>query len=743
MTQYSEDPYADREAARYEKPIPSREFILLYLRDQTNSPVTETAIAEGLDLEDEDSREALHRRLRAMERDGQLIRTRRNLYGLPERMDLVRGVVSAHADGFGFLIPDTSQQEDLFLSPREMRQVLHGDRVVARIAGYDRRGRPEGAIVRIVERGQHRMVGQLDEEDGIFFLVPDEWRIHQNVLIAPGEEGGARKGEFVTVEILRQPDKKRQPTGRVIEIIGSQLTTEVEMGIVLRKHGIPHEWPREVLAAADGMPRSVAPDALGNREDLRALPLVTIDGADAKDFDDAVFAERVGDGFRLIVAIADVSHYVEPNTALDKEAYRRGNSTYFPSGVVPMLPKALSNGICSLNPGVDRLTLACEMHIDRHGQVDQYRFFEGVMHSHARLTYAEVAAMMEDEDPDTRAQYEGLLPRLGTLYELYHVLHRARLERGAIEFEGLETEVLFGENNQIEMIVPYQRRDAHRLIEECMLAANQSAARLFVANEEPVLFRVHEPPPEDKLENLRGFLQTLGLAQDLADPPTPESFSRVLQKARERRDTHLIETVMLRSMQQAHYWPEPLGHFGLSYDYYTHFTSPIRRYPDLVVHRRIKDVLAGRRVKAAKKEAFKSNLAEIGQHTSTTERRSEYAEREMVDWLKCQYMQGRVGEEFEGVIAGVTGFGIFVELAEAYVEGLVHITNLGDDYYHFDPVHHLLRGERTGRVFQLGNAVRVRVTQVDVHELKIDLALVRAPDEMGAHHQASAEVPAE
>jgi len=742
MTKFEQDPHQDRESERYENPIPSREYILEFMREQTSAPASEDFIAEGLELTEDDQKTALNRRLRAMERDGQVIRTRRNMYGLPERMDLVKGTVKAHPDGFGFLIPEDKEQKDLFLSPREMRQVLNGDKVVARVAGFDKRGRPEGTIARVVERGQDKVVGRLDEEDGVFFVVPDERRINQNFLIPPGEEGGAKKGEYVTVEILHQPTPKRQPTGRVIEIIGEHLNTEVETEIVLRKHGIPHAWPDEVLDAAEKTPQSVSPEAIGNREDLRALPLVTIDGADAKDFDDAVFAERAGDGFRLIVAIADVSSYVTPNSPLDKEGYHRGNSTYLPNRVVPMLPEALSNGICSLNPGVDRLTLACEMHIDSNGQVDQYRFFEAVMHSHARLTYSEVAAMMEDQDEATRAQYEHLLPQLETLYELYASLHKARRERGAIEFEGLDTEILFGENNQIEMIVPYQRREAHRLIEECMLAANESAARLFVDHEEPSLFRVHEPPTAEKLEDLQDFLKTIGLAEGLADPPTPQSFSQVLNQARQRRDAHLVETVMLRSMQQAQYRPDPLGHFGLSYDHYTHFTSPIRRYPDLVVHRRIKDLIAGRRVKAGKKEAFKANLAAIGEHTSTTERRSELAEREMVDWLKCQYMQDRLGEEYDGVIAGVTGFGVFAELSEVNVEGLIHITNLEDDYYHFDPVHHLLRGERTGRVFQLGDPIRAKVSRVDVDDLKIDLALVKSPDEMGAHRGESAAAPA-
>ncbi|MEF8793831.1 ribonuclease R [Thiohalorhabdus sp.] len=743
MTRFDEDPYQDREAERYEKPIPSREYILNFLRESTSAPVSEEFLAESLELTEDEEKTGLNRRLRAMERDGQVIRTRRNLYGLPERMDLVKGKVKAHPDGFGFLLPEDKEQKDLFLSPREMRQVLNGDKVVARVSGYDKRGRPEGTIVRVVERGQEKVVGRLEEEDGVYFVVPDESRVTQNILVPPGEDGGASKGEYVTAQIIHQPTPKRQPTGRVIEILGGQLTTEVETEIVLRKHEIPHDWPDEVVGEAEAKSQSVAPEDIGDREDLRALPLVTIDGADAKDFDDAVFAEKAGDGFRLIVAIADVSTYVTPNSPLDKEGYHRGNSTYLPNRVVPMLPEALSNGICSLNPAVDRLTLACEMHIDSQGQVDQYRFFEAVMHSHARLTYTEVAAMMEDQDAETRTRYEHILPQLETLYELYGVLHKARVERGAIEFEGLDTEILFGENNQIEMIVPYQRRDAHRLIEECMLAANESAARLFVENDEPSLFRVHEPPTAEKLENLQDFLKTIGLAEQLEDPPTPQSFSQVLRQARQRPDAHLVETVMLRSMQQAQYRPEPLGHFGLAYDYYTHFTSPIRRYPDLVVHRRIKDLLAGRRVKEGKKDDFKANLGAIGEHTSTTERRSELAERELVDWLKCQYMQDHLGEEYDGVIAGVTGFGVFAELSPIHIEGLIHITNLDDDYYHFDSVHHLLRGERSGQVFQLGDPIRAKVARVDVDALKIDLALVKNPDEMGAHRGESAEAPAQ
>lgn len=733
MAVNEEDPFHEREAERYENPIPSREYILQHLRDNTDAPVTEEEIAEGLGLADEENRIALNRRVRAMERDGQLIRTRKDRYGLPERMDLKRGKVQAHPDGFGFLKPEDKSESDLFLSPKEMRQLMHGDQVVARVSGVDKRGRSEGSVVRIVERGQTRVVGQLQEADNIYYVVPDERRLNRNIQVPPGEEGGARPGEMVTVEIIHYPSGNREPTGRVVEIVGGpHLDPELQAELTLRKHGIPHTWPEEVIAEAERIPDTVDPGELGSREDLRALPLVTIDGADAQDFDDAVFAERVGEGFRLIVAIADVSAYVTPNSHLDKEAYHRGNSTYFPNRVVPMLPERLSNGICSLNPGVDRLTLACEMHISPQGEVEQYRFFEAVMHSHARLTYSEVAAMMEDHDEAVRAQYPEIVPHLGTLYDLFHVLHSARVARGAIEFDSLETEIQFGENNQIEMIVPYERRQAHRLIEECMLAANESAARLFVDAEEPALFRDHDPPADDKLENLQSFLKTLGLELRESDPPTPKAFCEAMEKARQRPDAHLIETVMLRSMKQAIYHPDNRGHFGLAYDYYTHFTSPIRRYPDLVVHRRIKDLLAGRRVKSAMKQALKDNLEAIGAHCSETERRSELAERDVVDWLKCQYMQNRLGEAFEGVIASVTGFGIFVELSEVYVEGLIHITNLGDDYYHFDPVHHRLTGEHNGRIFQLGDPVRAQVAKVDVDNVKIDLSLVKAPDEVRA-----------
>ncbi len=731
MPKFKEDPYRAREAQRYEHPIPSREYILEFLRNETSAPVTEAYIATCLELS-ENQQEALNRRIRAMERDGQLVRTRKNRVGLPERMNLVRGRVLAHPEGYGFLQPDEPGRRDLLLSPREMRQVMHMDRVVGRLSGVDKRGRPEGAIVRIVERGQHRIVGRFHLEDGISFVAPEEKRIHQNIFIPPGEEGGARTGEIVMVEVTRQPDLHREPTGRIIEIIGSgPITPDLEVEIVLRKHGIPHEWPKEVLEEAEQVPQTLDSEGLKNREDLRTLPLITIDGSDARDFDDAVFAERIGEGFRLIVAIADVSYYVARDSHLDKEAYRRGNSTYFPNRVVPMLPEALSNGICSLNPGVDRFVLACEMHIDNQGEVEQYRFFEAVMHSHARLTYHQVAAMMEDGDETVRSEFAALVPHLEILYALYRYLHHARVQRGALEFEGVETKVVFGEDNRIETIVPYERREAHRLIEECMLAANESAAQLFDKLKEPVLYRVHEPPSEEKLDKLRDFLKAVGLDLGHEDPPSPKAFCRVLEQARMRRDAHLLEFIMLRSLKQAHYNPENKGHFGLSYPSYTHFTSPIRRYPDLVVHRRIKDLLSGRRVKEEAKAAFRNNLAKIGEHTSTTERQSEDAEREVIDWMKCQYMQDHLGESYEGIISGVTGFGIFVELAGVYTEGLVHVSNLEDDYYHFDPVHHKLQGERTHRVYQLADPVQVQVTRVDIEELKIDLALIKAPDEIG------------
>jgi ribonuclease R len=728
---FENDPFAEREASRYDTPIPSREYILSLLKD-ANRLMNREELAEACGLAQADDIEALRRRLRAMERDGQLLRNRRGGYGLVERMDMVRGRVIGHPDGFGFLVPDEGG-DDLFLSPREMRAVLNGDRVVARVTGIDRRGRREGAIVEVLERNTHRVVGRIYFESGISFVVPDHKRLTLDIRIPPEQDAGARQGQFVTVEIIEQPTQRSGPVGKVIEVIGDHMAPGMEIDVAIRAHELPLEWPDAVEDEIQGLAGEVTSASMRGRVDLRDLPLVTIDGADSRDFDDAVFCTRTPKGWRLTVAIADVSHYVKPGTALDAEGHLRGNSVYFPERVIPMLPEVLSNGLCSLNPDVDRLCMACEMYIDQQGKVTRSRFMEAVMRSHARLTYDEVAAMLTEGDQKLRGKYEDVLDNLEELYSLYKVLKRVRTRRGAIDFETTETRILFGPDRKIERIVPVVRNDAHKIIEECMIAANVCSARFLGRHKLPTLYRVHEGPQASKLADLREFLGELGLSLGGGEKPAAGDYAKLLRKIQDRPDAHLIQTVMLRSLSQARYSPDNIGHFGLAHDEYLHFTSPIRRYPDLLVHRAIRHHLqAEQRYRKKNGRAPKpgstvegfpysvGDMQSLGEHCSMTERRADDATRDAVDWLKCEYMLDKVGEEYEGIVSSVTSFGLFVELKEIYVEGLVHITALQNDYYHFDPAGHRLRGERTGRVYRLGDEIRVKVVRVDLDERKLD-----------------------
>ena len=721
------DPHAAREAARYERPIPSRELILEVLKEQ-GEPLHADALARLLGLKHPDELEALQRRLRAMTRDGQIVRNRREGYAPIDKLDLVRGRVIAHPDGFGFLVPDEGG-DDLFLSPREMRSLFHGDRIVARIIGRDYRGRKEGAVVEILERNTQRVVGRFHAENGVQFVQPDHKRIPHHIQIPPDAEGNARDGQIVTVEIVEQPGYRNPPIGRVVEVLGDHMAPGMEIDVAIRAHDLPLEWPEAVEQEVAGLGEKVPPAAKRGRVDLRETPLVTIDGVDSRDFDDAVYCEAKPKGWRLLVAIADVSHYVQPGTALDREAESRGNSVYFPQRVIPMLPEILSNGLCSLNPQVDRLCMVAELYIDREGNIRRSRFFEGLMKSHARLTYDEVAAMLVDRDPATRKRYRKLLPHLEELHRLYKVLHKAREARGAIDFDTTETRIEFGPDRKIDRIVPVERNDAHRLIEECMIAANVAAARFLARHKLPTLYRVHEGPTAEKLTALREFLGELGLKLGGGDRPEAHDYAKLLKAIKGRPDAHLIQTVMLRSLSQAVYTPSNHGHFGLALPQYLHFTSPIRRYPDLLVHRGIRHVL--RNANRKRKQAFPYSEADMdgmGAHCSMTERRADEATRDAVDWLKCEYMLDKVGEVYDGIIAGVTSFGIFVELQGIFIEGLVHVTALKNDYYHFDPSHHRLVGERSGRTYRLGDPIEVKVVRVDLDERKIDLAL---PDEAG------------
>jgi ribonuclease R len=732
------DPYAEREAQKYDNPVPSREFILQLLEDAPG-PVTHPEVCEMLDLRDEDQVEAVRRRLIAMARDGQLVSNRRGAFARLDKIDVIRGRVQGHKDGYGFVIP-AKGGNDLYLHNRQMRRVFDGDEVLVRVTG-SYRGKDEAAIVEVLSRNTEQLAGRLFREDGVQFVSPENQRITHDILIPPGAEGDAKSGQIVVVAITQQPDKKRPATGMVIQVLGDHMAPGMEIELAIQSHGIPSEWPAEALSEAEALSDTVQEKDKQHRVDIRHLPFVTIDGADARDFDDAVLCEkRKGGGWRLSVAIADVSHYVPCNSALDVEGRKRGNSVYFPDYVVPMLPEAISNGLCSLNPKVDRLCMVCEMNLDAEGKITSYKFFEGVMHSHARLTYDQVWDILQadgDDEHPLRQEFKEVLPQLHSLHKLYKVLRKARDERGAIDFETVETQIVFNEDRKIDRIVPVQRNDAHKLIEECMLCANVCTARFLEKHQITCLYRVHQGPTEEKLANLREFLGELGLGLGGGADPSSADFQALMQQIQGRSDSHLIQMVMLRTLRQAVYQVDNEGHFGLGFDAYTHFTSPIRRYPDLLVHRAIRSVIRSdrqtanvARVEGAKplsrKEIYPyetGDVVALGEHCSMTERRADEATRDVASWLKCEFLQDHVGEVFDGVVASVVGFGLFVELKDLYVEGLVHITALPHDYYRFEPAQHRLVGDRTRKVFSLGDELRVRVVQVDLDSRKIDFEM--------------------
>ncbi|HEY2630545.1 MAG TPA: ribonuclease R, partial [Usitatibacter sp.] len=696
---------------KYAVEIPSREEVLETLTAE-GVPVTPEKLARILQVKGDEALEGFERRVAAMERDGQVIRNRRGDLLIADKAGLVKGKVIGHPDGFGFLKRDDGAAEDVFLGPKEMHKVLHGDVVLVRITGVDRRGRPEGHIVEVLERANNKVVGRLFVERDIAFVIAENKRISQDILIRPDALAGAKPGQVVVAEILEQPSKNAEPAGRVIEILGNYADPGMEIEIALRKHDLPHEWPRDAELAAKKLGKKVEAADLKGRKDLRNLAFVTIDGETAKDFDDAVYAEKKGKNFRLWVAIADVSHYVRPKDALDREAYNRGNSVYFPRRVIPMLPEELSNELCSLKPEVDRLVMVCEMEVTSGGVVQRYEFYPGVIHSHERMTYTKVASMLGGEQKSR--------PEIDTLYLVFQALLSAREKRGAIDFETIETQMIFDTKGKIEEIVRVQRNDAHRLIEECMLAANVSASDYLEKNEQPTLYRVHEGPTPEKLESLRAMLKDFGLTLTGGDKPNAMDYAKLLKRVKDKPYADMLQTVMLRSLRQAVYTPENVGHFGLAYDAYAHFTSPIRRYPDMLVHRGIKAVLS-------KKKYDAGDLGAIGIHCSETERRADDATRDVEAWLKCYYMQDHVNEEFDGTISGVTGFGLFVTLDHLHIDGLVHISDLGADYFQFDAAKHTLRGERSGVKYQLAQRVRVKVVRVNLEQAKIDFTLV-TPD---------------
>ncbi|WP_085276685.1 ribonuclease R [Pseudogulbenkiania subflava] len=706
-----QDPHLEREKLKYDNPLPSREFVIQLLTEQ-GVPLWPDELAQMLDIKKDEFR-YFERRLQAMERSGEIIINRKGAICVADKLELIKCKVSGHRDGYGFAIPEEAGVEDIFLSEREMHKVLHGDRVMVSITGTDKRGRNEGRIVEVLERAVQKLVGRIYLSRGVWLMVAEDKRINQDILIEPGGEGGAQHGQVVIVEISSQPDSYRQPIGRVVDILGNYADPGMEIEIALRQHDLPHIFSDAAVEQAQETPKKVRKSDHKGREDLRELPLVTIDSESARDFDDAVFAERVGNDYRLVVAIADVSHYVKPGDALDQDAVERGTSVYFPRRVIPMLPEALSNGICSLNPDVERLCMVCDMQISAKGEVKQYRFYPAVMQSKARLTYNAVWDWLQ------HGSDHPMLPNLQTLYSLFKVLLAAREERGAIEFDSTETQMVFNESGKIDKIVPVVRNDAHRLIEECMLAANVCAADFLLKHEHPCLFRVHEGPTPEKLENLNTYLKLVGLALGGGETPTAKDYAKLAEQIHGRPDAPVLQTMLLRSMQQALYSPDNIGHFGLAYDAYTHFTSPIRRYPDLLVHRSIKAVLAGRHYKAGK-------WSQLGEHCSMTERRADDASRDVEAWLKTYYMRDKIGEVFTGEISAVTSFGVFVLLDGIYVEGLLHISELGKDYFHYRKDIQAIIGEKSGARYQLGSRLTVKVVRADLESSRIDF--VRVPE---------------
>jgi ribonuclease R len=721
------DPHASREARKYEQPITSREAISDFISD-SDGPLTAEDIAKALELTAPDRFEALTRRLAAMVRDGQLLMNRRGGYATAKKLDLIAGTVIANPDGFGFLKAEDGG-EDLFLPPGEMRKALHGDRVLASVTSIDRRGRREGAIVEVLEHRLTRLTGRYSERSRIGMVVPDDRRVLTEVLIPPEDRNEAREGQLVVVEVTAPPENGRPPIGRILLVLGDKLTPSLVVEAAIHGHDLPHVFPREALAEAALVPVDVPASEIVDRVDLRKVPLVTIDGEDAKDFDDAVWCEPNANGFRLIVAIADVSHYVRPGTALDDEAIKRATSVYFPGFVVPMLPESLSNGICSLMPKVERMCFACEMQVDFEGNVTASRFYEAVMNSHARLTYTQVWKAVGEADTEAGAeaiaQVGSLMPQVQRLHQLYKVLAKARSRRGAIEFESSEVRFVLDNSGEVIQAGMMERNDAHKLIEECMIAANVEAAKFVTERQVPAPFRVHPRPPEAKYADLLEYLSEFGLSLPPWSKVQPKDFTQLLRKIRIRPDAPLLETVLLRSQSLAVYQTENLGHFGLALAAYGHFTSPIRRYPDLLLHRSIKHALL-----SGDPDGYRYTLKEMSAmalHCSAMERRADEVEREVDERYRGAWMEKHVGDEFDGVISGVTNFGLFVELAGSKVNGLVHVTQLPHDFYHFDPLRRSLAGERQGLKFRLGDPVRVLVLKASVEDKRIDFKLV-VPD---------------
>jgi ribonuclease R len=704
----------------------NHEQLLKLIRDKLDHPATPREMLQRLKLPRE-QRPTFKKLLADLVESGALVETRGNRFGLPDRMNLVVGRVVTHPRGFGFVVPDRPLEEvkgDLYIAGSNLNQAMHGDRVVARIERVAD-SRAEGRILRVLERGGSTIVGRYDlDGSGVGFVVPFDRRVIMDVQILPGEHQDAKPGDMVVVEITRWPTPARAPLGRVKEVLGDIDEPGVDNEIIIRKYGIPDAHGEEAIEEARRIGTEVRDTDLRGRTDFRPLVTVTIDGEHARDFDDAITLERLPNGhFWLGVHIADVAHYVAEGGPLDEEAYERGTSVYFPDRAVHMFPPELSTGLCSLKPQVDRLVQSCLMEVDRKGTVVRYELHDGVIHSNARMTYTEVHAILTDRDPETIARYRELVPLFEMMRELFEILNMRRRRRGSIDFDLKEPEIVLDDQGMVEAIIAAERNVAHRLIEEFMLLANETVAQHLDDHEVPTLYRIHEKPDPLKVDEFEEFVTTLGYS--LAAPPNdvkPRHFQKLVEKMRGTPEEKPIAFLMLRTMQKARYDPENLGHFGLAAKSYTHFTSPIRRYPDLVVHRTLRDSRTGR-MHEDRKDELTDDLPEIARHTSERERRADDAERELVQWKKVRFMTDKVGDEFEGYITGVTAFGLFIELVEHFVEGLVHVSTMADDYYRFVERAHILRGEGSGKVYRLGDRVTVQVVKVDMERRQVDLGL--------------------
>ncbi|MCU4675420.1 ribonuclease R [Catenovulum sp. 2E275] len=700
------------------------EKLVSYVETQLQA-VSYLSLCDKLNIHGIDAEQELQACLTALEQEGRVVRNKNNDYATPEMLGLYVGKVIGHKDGYGFLqLPKGTK--DLFIPVHQMDSLLHGDLILVKQSGTDSRGRKECRLVRVLQTRTEPFVGRCFIEHGIAYVMPDDSRISQEIIIPSEHKNGARNGQMVVAQLLTRPSKRVNATAKITEVLGEHMAPGMEIEVALRNYDIPHQWPNKVDKELSRISDEVPENAKLNRVDLRNLPLVTIDGEDARDFDDAVYCEtKKSGGWRLWVAIADVSYYVRPGTALDEQAQLRGTSVYFPEQVVPMLPEKLSNGLCSLNPQVDRLCMVCEMTVSANGRLSGYQFYQAVMNSHARLTYNKVHAILKG-DEKLRERYQHLIPHLENLNNMYASLKQARMARGAIEFDTLEPKFIFNAQRKIESVEIVQRNDAHKIIEECMILANVAAAQFISKHKAQALYRVHDTPDSEKLTQFIGFLAELGITFTLDGEIEPIDFKHLVDKIEGRPDQELIQTMLLRSMKQAAYSPDNVGHFGLALNNYAHFTSPIRRYPDLILHRAIKAILLKQNLIANNSGEYTydpKEMDELGEHTSMTERRAETATRDVANWLKCEFMQDRLGDEFDGVISAVTSFGFFVRINDLFVEGLVHVSSLQSDFYIYDPIKHRLIGEQKRKVYKLGDEVNIKVISVNLDDKKIDFIL--------------------